>query len=237
MDDRWYEVANLDHPWIARRFEVLRRLAGDLVPQAKAIAEIGCGHGLLQRQIEDFYGVEVAGFDLNDAALRQTISRRSPLCCYDVLEKRPEYEGRFDLILLADVLEHVPDDAEFLRAVQFHLAPSGRVLVNVPALQSLYSRYDCEVGHVRRYCISSLRETARRSGMTIARYTYWGLPLLPLLTLRKLWMLVCSGDGAIAAGFGVVSPWRNLVLRLLSRCEPIPQRVLGTSLMGVLQRD
>ena len=171
MNDRWYEIANLDHPWIASRFDVLRRLAGNLIPLAAAIAEIGCGHGLLQRQVEDFYGVEVAGFDLNDAALNQTVSRRSAVCCYDVLERKPKYEGRFDLILLADVLEHVADEDKFLRAVQFHLAPGGSVLVNVPALQSLYSGYDQAVGHLRRYCIDSLTKAAHRSGMRIERHT------------------------------------------------------------------
>ena len=173
------------HLWITRRFEVLRRLAGDLIAQATAIAEIGCGHGLLQRQIEDFYQVEVAGFDLNETALKQTACRFSPVCCYDVREQSPEYEARFDLILLADVLEHIADQDAFLRAVKFHLAPGGGVLVNVPALQSLYSGYDRAVGHLRRYRIGSLEALARRHELTLARYTYWGFPSATAASLTK----------------------------------------------------
>lgn len=235
MDDRWYEIANLEDPWITRRFEVLRRLAGDLISQATAIAEIGCGHGLLQRQIEDFYQVEVAGFDLNETALKQTACRFSPVCCYDVREQSPEYEARFDVILLADVLEHIADQEAFLRAVKFHLAPGGGVVVNVPALQSLYSGYDRAVGHLRRYRIGSLEALARRHELTLARYTYWGFPLLPLLALRKLWMLARSGEGEIAAGFETGGPVRDRALLWLSRCEPIPQQLIGTSLMAVLR--
>jgi SAM-dependent methyltransferase len=236
MDDRWYEIANLEHPWIARRFEVLRRFAGGLIESASAIAEVGCGRGLLQRQIEDFFHVEVTGFDLNPAALAQTASRSSPVCCYDVLDRRPEYEARFDLILLADVLEHVADERAFLHAVLFHLAPGGSVLVNVPALQSLYSGYDRAVGHLRRYRIGSLSDAARISGLKVDGYTYWGLPLVPLLILRKLWMLGQSGEGAIAAGFDTGGPLRDRALLWLSRSEPIPQRLLGTSLMAVLRK-
>jgi SAM-dependent methyltransferase len=235
MDDRWYEIANLEHPWITRRFEVLRRLAGHLIAQSTAIAEIGCGHGLLQRQVEDFFDAEVAGFDLNETALKQTVCRFSPVCCYDVREQRPEYEARFDLILLADVLEHIADQDAFLEAVKFHLAPGGSVLVNVPALQSLYSGYDRAVGHLRRYRMASLAEVAQRHELILARYTYWGLPLLPLLMLRKLWMLGRSSDGAIAAGFETGGRVRDRVLLWLSRCEPIPQRLVGTSLMAVLR--
>ncbi len=235
MDDRWYEIANLEHFWITRRFEVLRRLAGGLIERATAIAEIGCGHGLLQRQIEDFYNAEVAGFDLNETALKQTACRFSPVCCYDVREQSPEYKARFDLILLADVLEHIADQDAFLRAVKFHLAPGGVAVVNVPALQSLYSGYDRAVGHLRRYRIGSLAALARRNEMSIARYTYWGLPLLPLLVVRKVWMLARSSDGAIAAGFETGGPGRDRALLLLSRCELIPQRWIGTSLMAVLR--
>jgi len=235
MDDRWYEIANLDHFWITRRFEVLHRLAGDLIAQATAIAEIGCGHGLLQRQIEDFYQVEVAGFDLNETALKQTACRFSPVCCYDVREQSPEYEARFDVILLADVLEHIAEQDAFLRAVKFHLAPGGVVVVNVPALQSLYSGYDRAVGHLRRYQIASLAAVARRNEMGIARYSYWGLPLLPLLVIRKVRMLARSSDGAIAAGFETGGRRRDRALLWLSRCERIPQRLIGTSLMAVLR--
>jgi len=235
MDDRWYEIANLEHFWITRRFEVLRRLAGDLISQATAIAEIGCGHGLLQRQIEDFYQVEVSGFDLNETALKQTACRFSPVCCYDVREQSPEYEARFDLIVLADVLEHIADQDAFLRAVKFHLAPGGVVVVNVPALQSLYSGYDRAVGHLRRYRIASLAAVARRNEMGIARYSYWGLPLLPLLVIRKVRMLARSSDGAIAAGFETGGRRRDRALLWLSRCERIPQRLIGTSLMAVLR--
>jgi hypothetical protein len=70
--------------------------------------------------------------------------------------------------------------------------------------------------------------------MRIARCTYWGLPLMPLLVIRKLWMLARSGGGAIAAGFETGGPVRDRALLLLSRCEPIPQRLIGTSLMAVL---
>jgi SAM-dependent methyltransferase len=235
MDDRWYEIANLDHPWITRRFEVLRSFGADLIAQAVAIAEVGCGHGLLQRQVEDFWSVDVTGFDLNEAALRQTASRRSPVCCYNVLSRSPEYKARFDLIFLFDILEHISDQDAFLRAIQFHLAPNGRVLLNVPAFQTLFSGYDRAVGHLRRYNIRSLSEVARASEMVVASWSYWGLPLMPLLILRKLWMLGRSGKSVISAGFDSGSPFADRWMLRLSRCEPIPQRLLGTSLMAVLQ--
>jgi SAM-dependent methyltransferase len=236
MADRWFEIAAIDHFWIRRRFEVLQRLAGGLVASAREIAEIGCGHGLLQLQIEETYDQDVTGFDLNEVALKKNVSRRSAINCYDIYQKNLALRGKFDLIFLFDVLEHIADEGAFLGAVLFHLAPGGKLAVNVPAGMWAYSEYDIAVGHVRRYSIGSLRETAKRNNLEIAECTYWGMPLLPALALRKLWLLGKHDKNEIvSAGMDSRSEVINRLLGLVSQCEPIPQMVLGTSLMAVLE--
>lgn len=235
MADRWFEVASVDHFWIVRRFEVFHRLAAKWVLSAGDIAEIGCGHGLLQRQIEDRYGRNVTGFDLNEFALKQNVSRSSKVCCYDIYQRDPALRQRFDLVLLFDVLEHITDEDTFVSAVLHHLAPTGKLVVNVPAGQWAYSAYDRAAGHVRRYSIRSLRDVARRNGLEVGEWTYWGLPLLPPLILRKLWLLGNHDeDDIIATGFDSRTSVINGLLGALSRCEPTPQKIAGSSLMVVL---
>jgi len=236
MADRWFEIASINHFWVRRRFDVFRRLTGELVPNARAVAEIGCGHGLLQRQIEDQYGREVTGFDLNEFALKKNCSRRSPVCCYDIYQKDPALHGRFDLVFLFDVLEHIEEEDQFLAAVMFHVAPEGRLVVNVPAGQWAFSSYDVAAGHVRRYSIRSLNVVARRNNLQIKEWSYWGLPLLPALALRKIWLAGKRDEGKIiSAGFDSRTGTINSLLGLLSRCERVPQKLAGTSLMAVLQ--
>src|SRR5258708_17521088 len=116
MAYRWFEIASLGHFWIRRRFAVLQRLAGHRISVARELGEIGCGHGLLQRQIEDAYRREVTGFDLNEGALRQSASRLSRVCCYDIFQRDPALHSRFDAILLFDVLEHISDESRFLQS-------------------------------------------------------------------------------------------------------------------------
>ena len=240
MANWWFEIATIDHFWIKRRFEVLRRLAGSLIPSAGEIAEIGCGHGLLQRQIEEAYGREVTGFDLNEFALKQSLARLSKIFCYDIHQQDPSLRQRFDLVFLFDVLEHMADEDQFLRAVMFHLAPGGKLVLNVPAGKWAYSAYDEAAGHVRRYSIRSLQDTAERNRLRIAKSSYWGLPLAPTLLLRRLWLLGKRDrdrDKIISAGFSPRTKVLNRLLSLVSRCEPIPQRFLGTSIMAVLEVD
>lgn len=238
MADRWFEIASIDHFWVRRRFAVLRRLAGSLILGAQSAAEIGCGHGLLQRQIEDHYERKVTGFDLNEFALRQNCSRLSEVCCYDIYQRDSTFRGKFDLIFLFDVLEHIADEDRFLSAVMFHLAPRGRLIVNVPAGQWAYSMYDRAAGHVRRYSIHSMRRIARRNQLRIVKWTYWGFPLLAPLVLRKLWLLgKHDKDKAISAGFDSRTNAINRLLEIFSMCEVIPQTLAGSSLMAVLRAD
>ena len=237
MGDDWFNIANLTHFWMRRRCEVMQRLAGDTIRGAREIAEVGCGHGVLQRQIENLYKRDVAGFDLHESALERSVSLTSPLYCYDIFEKSSQLMGRFDLIILFDVIEHIDNEDAFLCALQSHLAPNGKILINVPALQSLYSQYDAAVGHVRRYSLASLAQLAERNGMHVKNSTYWGFALLPLLAMRKIWMMMQSRKTAISAGFDAHGPMMNSLLLLLSRCEFIPQRLLGTSLMMIVEKS
>jgi hypothetical protein len=237
MADRWFEIASIEHFWVRRRFDVLQRLAGDLIASAKEMAEIGCGHGLLQRQIEDSYGREVAGFDLNEYALKLNVSRRSSVSCYNIFRTDSTLQSRFDVVFLFDVLEHISHEDDFLGALLFHLARKGTLVLNVPAGHWAYSEYDRAAGHVRRYSIGTLRGTAVRNGLRVREWTYWGLPLIPTLVLRKLWLWAKRDKREIiASGFDSRSMAINSVLGLASRCEKIPQKLLGTSLMAILER-
>ncbi len=233
MADSWFEIASLEHFWVHRRFAVLKRLAGGTINAAHEMAEIGCGHGLLQRQVEDGFSKPVTGFDLNEYALKQNISRQSRVCCYDIFQCDPALRDRFDVIFLFDVLEHLADEQKFLNAVCFHLAPQGRLIVNVPAGQWAFSAYDVAAGHQRRYSMKALAAVANRSSLQVEDWTYWGLPLVPTLAVRKLWLMGKKGESEIISqGFDARSAALNRALALLSRCEPLPQKLLGTSLMA-----
>lgn len=236
MTDGYFELASLDHFWVQRRFEVFRILAGELVTGAREMAEVGCGHGILQRQVEQQYGRELTGFDLNEHGLKHNLSQFSRVCSYDIHQMLEPLRARFDLVFLWDVLEHISDEDTFLRALLFHMASGGRLVVNVPAGEWAYSGYDRAAGHVRRYSIQTLRKVAERNQLELKKWSYWGLPLMPVLLVRKLGRLrKDSVSNTYSAGFDPGSTAVNNALGALSRCEWIPQKLAGTSLMGVFQ--
>jgi 2-polyprenyl-3-methyl-5-hydroxy-6-metoxy-1,4-benzoquinol methylase len=238
MADSWFDIAAMDHFWVRRRFQVLRKLSDNFIRGSRELAEVGCGHGLLQKQVEDAYQRQVTGFDLNEYALQQNVSQQSRVCCYDIFQKSQSLRERFDLIFLFDVLEHISNEDPFVQAVLFHLAPAGRLVVNVPAGQWAFSKYDEAAGHVRRYSIDTIRQTAARNDLAIKDWSYWGLPLIPTLIVRKLWLRGQKDQSKIiSTGFDSRAPWVNRSLGILSECEWLPQKLMGTSLMAILQHE
>jgi len=232
MGNWWFDIATKDHFWIRRRFEVMKRLADSVLRNSRRVCEIGCGNGLVQRDIEDCYGIPVAGFELNELALQKNVSRISPLYCYNIHQRNPNFRGYFDLLLLFDVLEHIEDEGGFLQSVKFHLEQSGILLINVPAHQFFYSDYDRAAGHIRRYSMNQLGVVAKQNGFKLRAFTYWGLPLVPLLLLRKA-MSMQRNNGK--AGFDARGPVMNSLLSFVARCERLPHRSLGTSVMAILE--
>ena len=68
------------------------------------------------------------------------------LFVYNILDQESSLLGRYDAVLLLDVLEHIDDDAAFLRAALRHLRSGGIVAVNVPASMMFFSDYDRVAG-------------------------------------------------------------------------------------------
>ena len=86
-----------------------------------------------------------------------------------------------------DVLEHVPNDLEFLQLLARSLKKEGRLYLTVPALGSLWSAEDEEAGHYRRYTSEKLRRVIRQAGLELDYLTYFFTALpVPIFLLRSL---------------------------------------------------
>lgn len=235
--EEWYDAGNPSHFWFRWRLAALLRAlrdAGADTTAPRRVLDVGCGAGVLAAQLEEATAWTVDGTDLNVTALEHCAPRRGRTLYYDVTERRPELAGAYDAIVLFDVLEHLPDPRAVLAGALHHLRPGGLVLVNVPALQSLFSEYDRAAGHLRRYSAATLARELDGLGLEQRTLRYWGMTLLPLLVARKA-VVARGGEHVIARGFRPPFPGVNGVLTgamwLETRLLRAPP--LGTSVMYV----
>jgi SAM-dependent methyltransferase len=211
--------------WVAR----LRRQSerGDF-----RILDVGCGDGLFFDELERFGTVE--GLEA-DASIVTDPRRRSRIRIGS-LGGDVTFQAEHDLVLMLDVLEHIPDDLGALQGAIETLRPGGRLLLTVPALPCLWSRHDEVNAHARRYDRRSLVSVLESGGFEVETVRYFFVWTVAPLLVRR-WLAPASGR--LAADYAVTIPPRplNHALTLFSRFEHALGRVvrwpLGSSLLAV----
>jgi SAM-dependent methyltransferase len=82
------------------------------------------------------------------------------------------YHEYFDTLFYVNVLEHVENDEKELRLIRGCLRSGGYLCLFVPALSWLYSDFDRDIGHFRRYHKSALKDLLQNNGFELAELKY-----------------------------------------------------------------
>jgi SAM-dependent methyltransferase len=152
------------------------------------VLDLGCGDGRLAELLRAC-GHEVTGVDQRKS--EGVGGRVDRFFDADLDRGIPdEVGGGYDIVLAADVLEHVRDPRALLIECREHLGPHGTVIASIPNIGHWYPRvrvalgrfdYDrrgiLDVGHVRFFTRRSFERIATSAGLTQRRRESIGLPL------------------------------------------------------------
>ncbi len=154
----------------------------NLIPEgftASNILEVGCAFGVLLNNISDRLQIQSrTGIDISvnniDAA-----KKLYPDCSFFqgtveeffriIPDEIPEH--RFDVVVLSDIVEHIPDDLEFLQDIN---KISSYVLLNLPLEKSFktrkrqYGEQDPS-GHLRCYDEKDAGRLVKRAGFEVIK--------------------------------------------------------------------
>jgi SAM-dependent methyltransferase len=197
--DRFFDPAEFEirasledqHYWHLYRRALLLDVIDKACPdRSLPIVELGCGVGTVATYLNE-NGFHVDYADVHAEALRLARQRAAPrlgerladlqFSRVDVTRGIPA--GNHRGVLLLDVLEHLPDDRQVMRAAHAALTADGAarsdrfVLFTVPAFQMLWSPWDDLEKHKRRYTRAGAVALAEDTGFDVVRATYFFFPL------------------------------------------------------------
>jgi SAM-dependent methyltransferase len=150
--------------------------------------DVGCGSGRLATALAAA-GFRVDGVDVEERVIelgQRIVARRGldvRLYAGDIRDpQHPVAAGNYDVVVCAEVLEHVAGWRELLARCGELLRPAGLLVVSVPRDPRQFSALDEYAGHLRRFrdeeLIAELREgyeqlTVRRLGWPAMRSIVW----------------------------------------------------------------
>ncbi|HUP45459.1 MAG TPA: class I SAM-dependent methyltransferase [Thermoanaerobaculia bacterium] len=175
----------------------------------KTILDVGCGYATTSERLRKL-GNRVTGIESSEEAVRVASQRLDRVIAADLQTADPGPE-RFDCIVFADVLEHLPWPASILERYLRFLAPGGSVIVSLPniglwsaRLSLLAGRFEyADTGvldrtHLRFFTRRTARRLIEDAGLSIVRHTYNPGIVRPFVPLVKRMMQSGESDDPAA---------------------------------------
>ena len=155
----------------------LRGMAGQIAAilpadRHAAILDIGCANGGLLAALREHGFHDLTGIDPSPACVANTASQPGLRALEGSLTELPRGLGKYDLVVLSHVLEHVADLRGILASVADLLADGGRLYVETPDA----SRYaeclsapfqDFNVEHINHFNLASLSNLLEGEGLAL----------------------------------------------------------------------
>lgn len=154
----------------------------------RRVLDLGCSDGRLGELLR-LEGHTVVGVD--SEKLDGVGDRLDAFIEADLNQGLPDEVGAdFDVVVAADVLEHLVDPGAMLRQIRDRLGPRGVIMASVPNVAHWYPRLRVaagrfqyerrgifDAGHLRFFTRRSFERLAKESGLRVRRRSSVGLPL------------------------------------------------------------
>ena len=157
--------------------------------EGRRALDVGCAQGHLLGELV-IQGWECIGIDSDAADVATCIGRGLDAVELDISTDLPASLGSFDLVVFADVLEHLPDPIRVLRNVHSLLNPGARVVISIPNIahlsvraQLLFGRFQysdrgiLDRTHLRFFTRRTIKELLTDTGFSIHQTTASAVPL------------------------------------------------------------
>jgi SAM-dependent methyltransferase len=141
------------------------------------VLDIGCGAGTICFYLANKVK-KITGVDISERAINTCKKSSTVLHIKNVEFRTMNFpvelpSGRYDLIILSEVIEHIENDDIAIKNIAKLLRRNGIVLITTPSKNAplyrmgLLHKFDKSVGHLRRYNMDEIQRICRRNGLKV----------------------------------------------------------------------
>ena len=166
------------------------------------ILEIGCGAGATGLALKQkFQDIEYVGVECDEGAVKIAQTRLDRVILLDIENVQLDTIGLnkeyFDLIICADILEHLYDPWKMLSDLRYNITPDGKILASIPNIQHIsiinnllndswtYSKFGLlDATHIRFFTLSEITKMFNGTGYKMLQCSH---PVQPEIESVKEW--------------------------------------------------
>jgi methionine biosynthesis protein MetW len=167
-------------------------IVADMIPAGSRVLDVGCGGGLLTQTWAERCKAEFVGIEPDPARAARAAKRGLEIHVGYLTEEIIPKIGSFDIVVFADVLEHLPNPHAVLLVSRMALKPRGAVIVSVPnvahwsvrlsLLRGIFQYRESgimDATHLRWFTRDSIQVLLAASGFRTIQYRGTAGPGLP----------------------------------------------------------
>lgn len=162
----------------------LKRKVMNIIESNKRVLDIGCHTGFLSERLKE-NSCKVTGVEINREAALLAKQYCEEIIIGDIEEEGTfeKINGRFDVILLLDILEHLLEPWALLSKLKYKLKRNGYVLICIPNIACLHVRLQLLLGrfnyedrgvldraHLRYFTYRSMLDLINNTGYEVKEY-------------------------------------------------------------------
>jgi len=191
------------------------------------VLEIGSGIGNISKLvIEEGHSITLSDYNEEYCeSLKKDFSQNKnvrEIISIDLLHpgfenKYSLYKNKFDSIFLLNVIEHIEDDGLAVKNCKYLLKTNGHLILLAPAYSWLYSSFDKQLGHYRRYSLKSLKGLLKKENFSILTGSYFNFTGIGgWLLFGKILNQKMLSSGEMSA-FNKIVPIAKIIDKLLGK--------------------
>lgn len=172
-----------------------------LIPNQSVVLDIGCSSGSLGRELIKIKKCVVDGIEIDpqDARLASEKLRKVWVFSIEDAKGLQQIKTKYDVIIFADVLEHLVDPVSALRNLKRILNPGGEIIFSIPNMAHISVRLALLAGefnytqvglldktHIHFYNLDEIKRIFSEAGLVVSRLDASFFPYPDRLVQEKL---------------------------------------------------